>query len=45
MLYQIGRMLFGLGGESINIAQTTLIATWFRKRELGTFGCAEYPLE
>lgn len=33
---QIGRMLFGLGGESINIAQTTLIATWFRKRELGT---------
>lgn len=29
-------MIFGFGGESLGIARTTLIAEWFKKRELGT---------
>lgn len=32
---QLGRIIFGFGGESLGVARTTFIATWFKKRELG----------
>ncbi|KAF1324104.1 Major facilitator superfamily, partial [Globisporangium splendens] len=31
----LGRIIFGFGGESLGVARTTFIATWFKKRELG----------
>ncbi|TMW66094.1 hypothetical protein Poli38472_003859 [Pythium oligandrum] len=30
----IGRIVFGFGGESLGVARTTFIATWFTKHEL-----------
>lgn len=30
----IGRMLFGFGGETINIAQNCMIVKWFRKDQI-----------
>ncbi|KAF4745852.1 hypothetical protein FOZ62_019202, partial [Perkinsus olseni] len=30
----LGRVVYGLGGESMNVAQTTLLAEWFRGREI-----------
>lgn len=30
----IGRVVFGLGGETINICQTTILVKWFYKNEL-----------
>uniref|UniRef100_K3X0A8 Lysosomal dipeptide transporter MFSD1 n=1 Tax=Globisporangium ultimum (strain ATCC 200006 / CBS 805.95 / DAOM BR144) TaxID=431595 RepID=K3X0A8_GLOUD len=30
----LGRIIFGFGGESLGVARTTFIATWFKKREL-----------
>lgn len=36
---QLGRIIFGFGGESLGVARTTFIATWFKKRELGTTAC------
>lgn len=35
ILLQVGRVIFGFGGESLGVARTTFIATWFKKRELG----------
>lgn len=30
----VGRVVFGVGGESLSVAQTTIVATWFGDREL-----------
>ncbi|OQS05172.1 Major Facilitator Superfamily (MFS) [Thraustotheca clavata] len=30
----LGRVLFGLGGESLGVAQSTLVASWFKNKEL-----------
>ncbi|EEQ98030.1 transport protein, putative [Perkinsus marinus ATCC 50983] len=30
----LGRVIYGLGGESMNVAQTTLLAGWFRGQEI-----------
>ncbi|KAF4684782.1 hypothetical protein FOZ62_025676 [Perkinsus olseni] len=30
----LGRVIYGLGGESMNVAQTTLLAEWFRGHEI-----------
>ncbi|EQC31215.1 hypothetical protein SDRG_11138 [Saprolegnia diclina VS20] len=30
----LGRILFGLGGESLGVAQSTLVASWFKNKEL-----------
>ncbi|KAF4750326.1 hypothetical protein FOZ63_027653 [Perkinsus olseni] len=30
----LGRVVYGLGGESMNVAQTTLLAEWFRGHEI-----------
>ena len=29
-----GRAIFGLGGESISVAQSAIISVWFKKKEL-----------
>ena len=29
-----GRVLFGIGGESMAVAQSTLVAVWFQGKEL-----------
>ncbi|KAH9106702.1 hypothetical protein AeMF1_017761 [Aphanomyces euteiches] len=29
-----GRVIFGLGGESLGVAQSTLVASWFKNKEL-----------
>lgn len=36
VLSQAGRVLFGFGGESLGVAQGTLVASWFKNSELGT---------
>jgi hypothetical protein len=33
---QAGRVLFGFGGESLGVAQGTLVASWFKNSERGT---------
>ncbi|KAF4653315.1 hypothetical protein FOL47_010596 [Perkinsus chesapeaki] len=33
-LMLLGRVVYGLGGESMNVAQTTLLASWFRGHEI-----------
>lgn len=33
-LMLIGRLIFGLGGESLGVAQSTLVVAWFKAREL-----------
>ena len=30
----IGRVLFGLGGESLNVCQSTIVSRWFFGKEL-----------
>ncbi|KAF0691106.1 Aste57867_17604 [Aphanomyces stellatus] len=30
----LGRVIFGLGGESLGVAQSTLVASWFKNKEL-----------
>lgn len=40
VIMQLGRIIFGFGGESLGVARTTFIATWFKKRELGAFKIA-----
>lgn len=30
----LGRVLFGLGGESMTVAQSTIISLWFKGKEL-----------
>lgn len=35
-LMQLGRFVYGLGGESLSVAQNTYVVTWFRGRELNT---------
>lgn len=40
-LMLLGRVLFGVGGETINIAQSCIIYKWFKKNELSLpFGLA-----
>ncbi|KAF1328423.1 Major facilitator superfamily, partial [Globisporangium splendens] len=34
----IGRTVFGFGGESLGVAQGTLVASWFKNSELGKNG-------
>lgn len=34
-MLQAGRMVFGFGGESLGVAQGTLVASWFKNSELG----------
>ncbi|OQR97464.1 Major Facilitator Superfamily (MFS) [Achlya hypogyna] len=34
----LGRVLFGLGGESLGVAQSTLVASWFKNKELARLG-------
>ena len=41
MLIIIGRTVFGLGGESVSVAQSAITARWFKGAELATaFGIA-----
>lgn len=35
-LMLVGRVVFGFGGESLGVAQGTLVASWFKNSELGT---------
>lgn len=35
-LMQLGRFVYGLGGESLCVAQNTYVVAWFRGRELNT---------
>ena len=30
----VGRVVFGLGGESMSVAQSTIVASWFKGKEL-----------
>lgn len=30
----LGRMLFGIGGESLSVAETTMLSVWFKGREI-----------
>jgi MFS family permease len=32
----VGRAVFGLGGESLSVAQSTLLAQWFEGKEMAT---------
>jgi MFS family permease len=34
LLLQFGRVVFGFGGESLGVAQGTLVASWFKNSEL-----------
>ncbi len=34
MVMALGRLVFGMGAESLNVAVTTLLAKWFRGKEL-----------
>ena len=34
ILMLLGRVLFGLGGESMTVAQSTIISLWFKGKEL-----------
>lgn len=33
---QLGRFIYGLGGESLSVAQNTYVVSWFKGRELNT---------
>ena len=33
-IMQIGRFVFGIGGESLAVAQNTYAVTWFKGKEL-----------
>jgi MFS family permease len=33
-LMQVGRFVFGIGGESLSVAQNTYAVTWFKGKEL-----------
>lgn len=33
----VGRVIFGLGGESLCVGQSTIIAQWFDGKELGAW--------
>lgn len=35
-LMQLGRFVYGLGGESLSVAQNTYVVSWFNGRELNT---------
>lgn len=35
-LMQLGRFVYGLGGESLSVAQNTYVVAWFKGRELNT---------
>ena len=35
-LMQLGRFIYGLGGESLSVAQSTYVVAWFKGRELNT---------
>lgn len=35
-LMQVGRFIYGLGGESLSVAQNTYVVNWFKGRELNT---------
>jgi hypothetical protein len=35
LLYQMGRIIYGIGGESLGVARSTFVSSWFRKQELG----------
>lgn len=35
-LMQVGRFIYGLGGESLCVAQNTYVVAWFKGRELNT---------
>lgn len=35
-LMQLGRFAYGLGGESLSVAQNTYVVAWFKGRELNT---------
>jgi MFS family permease len=44
---QVGRFIVGLGGESLQVAQETLVVAWFKHEELGAEDvgyCREAPL-
>jgi MFS family permease len=30
----VGRVIFGLGGESMSVAQSTIVSNWFKGKEL-----------
>lgn len=36
LLMQVGRFVYGLGGESLSVAQNTYVVAWFKGRELNT---------
>ena len=38
----VGRIIFGFGGESLNIAQFALISQWFSKDEIALALAATY---
>jgi MFS family permease len=33
-LMLIGRVIFGMGGESMNVAQSAIVSVWFKGKEL-----------
>lgn len=33
-LMLVGRVIFGLGGESMSVAQSTIVSNWFKGKEL-----------
>lgn len=35
-MMQVGRFVYGLGGESLSVAQNTYVVSWFKERELNT---------
>lgn len=35
-MMQLGRFIYGLGGESLSVAQNTYVVAWFKGRELNT---------
>ena len=34
LIMMVGRFIFGLGGESMTVAQSAIVASWFQGREL-----------